>query len=933
MNQRAPRFLLPSVSTRNLVRRILIAALALAAMAILTWPGFTSITKPAAAQDQGSTQPSTPDLGAAIHFAVLSQAGLTNTGDTQVTGDVGVSSGATVTGLPPEAVRGKIWAGDAVAQGQRASESEAQSPGTSNQLETNDPDVLAQARHDLASAYKAIAALPSTELDSAELSGRTLTPGVYSVPSGAQLTAQLTLDAQDDPSALFIFKVEGTLTTEEGSNIALINGAQASNVFFQVSESADLGANSEFNGNLLARDSVTMQPGGRLTGRVLALEGKVMMSRVIIIVPAGFLQICKAADSSGGEVTGTFVFTCGSQVIARVTPGFCSFPILVPAGNITIHEELLGGFRPVSVTANTLPAPGQNRLVGTNLAAGLATVTVVMGNISNETVVTFTNRKVEERGTLKICKLGASTAVTGSFSFSFGPMGGSTSTVSIPVNECFIDGTFPVGTVVNLTETARAGFEVSDILVSDNRAVPGSRNLSARSISATIGSGVTEVIFVNRPVTPSTGFLQVCKNGTISADSGPFTFSVAGQTFSVLPGFCTPAIELPVGNVTITETARDGFTLANVMAGTFPLPGENRLVSTNLAAGTATVTVAPGGVSNETIAVFTNRKVEAERGTLKICKLGASSAVTGSFSFSFGPMGGSTSTVSIPVNECFIDGTFPVGTVINLTETARAGFEVSDILVSDNRAVPGSRNLTARSISVTIGSGVTEVVFVNRAVTAATGFLQVCKNGTISTSSGPFTFSVAGQTFSVLPGFCTPAIELPVGNVTITEAARAGFALADVFASTFPLPGVNRLVSANLGAGTATVRIEGGGTSNETVAIFTNRIVTTERGTLKICKLGASMAVTGSFGFSFGPMGGSSSMVSIPVNACFIDGTFPVGTVVNVTEMARAGFEVSDIQVSDGRAVPGSRNLTTRSINATIGSGVTEVVFVNRKTP
>src|SRR5207244_2062729 len=104
---------------------------------------------------------------------------LTNTGDTQVTGDVGVSPGATITGLPPEAVRGKIWAGDAVAQGQRASESEAQSPGTSNQPETNDPDVLAQARHDLASAYKAIAALPSTELDSAELSGRTLTPGVY----------------------------------------------------------------------------------------------------------------------------------------------------------------------------------------------------------------------------------------------------------------------------------------------------------------------------------------------------------------------------------------------------------------------------------------------------------------------------------------------------------------------------------------------------------------------------------------------------------------------------------------------------------------------------------------------------------------------------------------------------------------------------------
>src|SRR5205807_7223345 len=143
-------------------------------------------------------------------------------------------------------------------------------------------------------------------------------------------------------------------------------------------------------------------------------------------------------------------------------------------------------------------------------------------------------------------------------------------------------------------EMARAGFEVSDILVSDGRAVPGSRNLSARSISITIGAGVTEVTFVNRAVvTPTTGFLQICKNGTISTASGPFTFNVAGRTVSKIGRASCRERELLMGDVTITEVARDGFTLANVTAGTFPLPGENRLVSSNLAAGTATVTIAP----------------------------------------------------------------------------------------------------------------------------------------------------------------------------------------------------------------------------------------------------------------------------------------------------------------------------------------------------
>jgi hypothetical protein len=190
-------------------------------------------------------------LGTADSFAVLAGSTVTNTGPSVVTGDLGVSPGSAVTGFPPGTVNGTIHAANAVA---------------------------AQAQSDLTAAYiNAAGRACQVALTGQDLGGKTLTRAVYCFTSSAQLTGTLTLDAQGDPNAVFIFQIGSTLTTASGSNVNLINGAQSCNVFWQVGSSATLGTTTTFRGNILALTSITATTGATVDGRLLARNGAVTL--------------------------------------------------------------------------------------------------------------------------------------------------------------------------------------------------------------------------------------------------------------------------------------------------------------------------------------------------------------------------------------------------------------------------------------------------------------------------------------------------------------------------------------------------------------------------------------------------------------------------------------------------------------------------------
>jgi hypothetical protein len=194
-----------------------------------------------------------PSLGAAASFAVLGGTTVTSTGATAIVGNVGVSPGTSITGF---------------------------GPGTISGGEQHANDTLAmQAEADLATAYGDLAAEPvDTILSGQDLGGQTLTPGVYKFASSAQMNGTLTLDAQGNSQAVFVFQIGTTLTTGTNSAINLIGGARSRNIYWQVGTSATIGTDTTFQGNILADTSITLDTGANISpGRALAITGAVTM--------------------------------------------------------------------------------------------------------------------------------------------------------------------------------------------------------------------------------------------------------------------------------------------------------------------------------------------------------------------------------------------------------------------------------------------------------------------------------------------------------------------------------------------------------------------------------------------------------------------------------------------------------------------------------
>ena len=194
------------------------------------------------------------NLGSAGSFAVLAGTTITSTAGGTINGDVGVWPGTDfVAGVPPVIVNGTVHLGDSIAD---------------------------QAQGDLTTAYNDAAGrtLVSSH-PTGELGGKTLAPGLYKSASGSfDITSvDLTLDAQGNPNAVWIFQMASTLTVGTGRQVILAGGAQACNIFWQVGSSATLGTTSVFKGNILASTAITVKTGARLDGRALARNAAVTL--------------------------------------------------------------------------------------------------------------------------------------------------------------------------------------------------------------------------------------------------------------------------------------------------------------------------------------------------------------------------------------------------------------------------------------------------------------------------------------------------------------------------------------------------------------------------------------------------------------------------------------------------------------------------------
>jgi ice-binding like protein/Big-like domain-containing protein len=201
-------------------------------------------------------------LGSAANFEILASSTVTNTGLTIIAGgDLGLSPGTSVTGFPPGTITlpAVVHAADAIA---------------------------AQGKFDLAIAHDYAEGLPGAAFLPLEISGLTFTPGLYKSATSVSLSlGNVTLDAQGNANAVFIFQVGSTLTTIGSTQVVLAGGAQAKNIFWQIGSSATLGTYSVFKGTIMALASITVNTGANLEGRALARTAAVTLDTNAITAP------------------------------------------------------------------------------------------------------------------------------------------------------------------------------------------------------------------------------------------------------------------------------------------------------------------------------------------------------------------------------------------------------------------------------------------------------------------------------------------------------------------------------------------------------------------------------------------------------------------------------------------------------------------------
>ena len=217
------------------------------------------------------------NLGSAGDFSILTKSGISTTGITAVSGDIGVSpaSATAITGFglimdtngqssTSPIVSGKIFAADYAAP---------------------TPAKMTTAVSDMETAFTTANGLttpaPIVGLYAGDISGRTLTPGLYKWGTGVLITnAGVTLSGGPDDT--WVFQISQDLTVNNSAIITLIGGAQAKNIFWVVSGQATLGTNTNFSGIILSKTLISLNTGAKVTGKLLAQTAVTLNASTVI---------------------------------------------------------------------------------------------------------------------------------------------------------------------------------------------------------------------------------------------------------------------------------------------------------------------------------------------------------------------------------------------------------------------------------------------------------------------------------------------------------------------------------------------------------------------------------------------------------------------------------------------------------------------------
>ncbi len=657
----------------------------------------TLMTAPAAF----AAGPATVNLGSAVNFAALAKTGISTTGTTAIVGDIGLSPAAAtyITGFPLSAppttyttstlVTGKVYAAD-------------YDPPT--------PTYLTTAILDMQTAYTDAAGrtLPDfTELGAGNISGMTLAPGLYKWGTGLLIgNTGVTLSGGADD--VWIFQIAGTLIVNSDAIVTLSGGAQAKNIFWQVTGQATLGSMSQFKGNILGQTAVVMNTGASLDGRALA-QTAVTLEANTVTKPA--------ADITPGAAT-KLVF--GVQPSTTASGG-----TITPAVTVRILDAnnnlVTGDVR--NVTLAIAANPGSGTLSGTTTVA------------ASGGVATFSNLSINTTGTGYTLSAASFPVLTGATSSAFNINSGVLHHFTI--------------NAIGTPQIAGSAFSVT-IKAQD------ANNNTVTSFSGTVGfttnagtiTPVTSNDFTTGQLTQNVTVTQAGTGKTITVTKSGGTETGASNTIIINAGQATKVL---------VETAADGsgtgVPVLNIVSGStiafyaVARDASNNFVGNVAADSWAFINVTGGIVAGDLVqsgdkksAVFTGNAT----GTAEVKATSGTLAATNS----------GTITVTLGAATKLAFGVQPGNTVPDGTITPSVTVRILD--ANNNLVTSDTRNVTL-TIAVNPGSGTLS----GTTTVAASGGVATFSSISINATGTGYTLSAAS--YPVLTGATSSAFNINSG--------------------------------------------------------------------------------------------------------------------------------------------------------------------------
>ncbi|RYD95752.1 MAG: DUF3494 domain-containing protein [Sphingobacteriales bacterium] len=425
-----------------------------------------------------------PPLGTAASFALFTTAGaITNTGISQVTGNIGLETGA-ITGFGN--VNGNLYSGGL--------------PATA-------------ASADVFIAYTFLDnAIPTSFLASPLGNGDTLSGGIYSVFGNTTISDTLFLDGLADPSSVFIMQVEGPLSSTASTQVVLLNGAQACNVFWKVEGLLSLASLTSMKGTLIANNAaIDMASGVTLEGRALTTAGAITLNNALIYTPVG----CNSPYLTGPPAP--VMGSAGCYVLFSADGPVTNFGISSATGDIGTNVGLTTGYDPLLVTGTIHPIPdGSTSACATDLLVAHTNLDILAHDIELLYPAQFGNDLVLTPHTYL---LNAATALTDTVTLN--GQGNADAVFVFKINGALSTATFAKVVLTNGTQAKNVFWKVE-----------GAANLS----DSTQFKGT--IIVNNGAITTATGVLL---EGRAMTTTGALSTSAITAT---MPGDCS--IPLPI---------------------------------------------------------------------------------------------------------------------------------------------------------------------------------------------------------------------------------------------------------------------------------------------------------------------------------------------------------------------------------------------------